>query len=108
MSFLLHIVVCKPKIDSNSALTRLVFFHRFVDEEEIVISLKKHDKELVWPGLLENWETLTEGVSGLLKGVPVYIVGESSDINWAVAKKLAEGLEYILHALFYVLPCCCL
>lgn len=67
----------------------------FVDEEEIVISLKKLNKELAWPGLLENWEALTEGVSHLLKGVPVYIVGESSDINWAVARQLAEGLEYV-------------
>lgn len=67
----------------------------FVDEEEIIVSLKKFDKEIAWPGLVENWETLTKGVSSLLKGVPVYLVGESSDINWAVAQKLAEGLHYV-------------
>ncbi|KAI5071681.1 hypothetical protein GOP47_0013932 [Adiantum capillus-veneris] len=67
----------------------------FVDEEEIVISLKKLNKEIVWPGLVEDWGTLTKGVANLLKGIPVYLVGESSDINWAVAQKLAEGLHYV-------------
>ncbi|MCO5594000.1 hypothetical protein L7F22_048019 [Adiantum nelumboides] len=70
----------------------------FVDEEEIVISLKKLDKGIAWPGLVEDWGTLTKGVSNLLKGVPVYLVGESSDINWAVAQKLAEGLQYIFYS----------
>ncbi|MCO5614828.1 hypothetical protein L7F22_069112 [Adiantum nelumboides] len=67
----------------------------FVDEEEIVISLKKLDKGIAWPGLVEDWGTLTKGVASLLKGVPVYLVGESSGINWAVAQKLAEGLRYV-------------
>ena len=73
-----------------------LYMDRFVDEEEIVISLKKLDKELAWPSLVENWESLTEGVSNLLKGVPVYIVGDSSEINWAVTRQLAEGLQYCL------------
>ncbi|KAH7439554.1 hypothetical protein KP509_04G066700 [Ceratopteris richardii] len=67
----------------------------FVDEEEIVISLKKLDKEITWPGLVEDWENLSRGVSKLLKGVPVYLVGESSEINRTVAQKLAEGLQYV-------------
>lgn len=67
----------------------------FVDEEEIVLSLKKADKEIVWPDLFEEWEALKIGVAKLLKGVSVYIVGASTDINWAVAKELAEGLEYV-------------
>ena len=72
------------------------YMDRFVDEEEIVISLKKLNKDLAWPSLVENWESLTEGVSNLLKGVPVYIVGDSSEINWAVTRQLAEGLQYCL------------
>ncbi|KAJ7569327.1 hypothetical protein O6H91_01G073100 [Diphasiastrum complanatum] len=66
----------------------------FVDETEVVFSLKKADKELVWPGLLEDWETLCLGVPKMLKGTSVYIVGHSTDINWAVAQKVANALGY--------------
>ncbi|CAM6094774.1 unnamed protein product [Calypogeia fissa] len=67
----------------------------FVDETEIVISLKKADDELSWPDLIEVWQSLAKGVSTLLKGTSVYVVGESTEINWAVAQELAAGLEYV-------------
>uniref|UniRef100_A0A7I4ADC7 CS domain-containing protein n=3 Tax=Physcomitrium patens TaxID=3218 RepID=A0A7I4ADC7_PHYPA len=67
----------------------------YIDDSEIVLSLKKTDDDVKWPSLEEAWASLTEGVSQLLKGTSVYVVGGSTDINWAVAKELAAGLEYV-------------
>ena len=68
---------------------------RYVDEHEVVLSLKKMDADVQWPALVEAWNSLATGVSQLLKGTSIYVVGSSSDINWAVARELAVGLEYV-------------
>lgn len=75
---------------------------RYIDNEEIVLSLKKMDDDVKWPSLEEVWASLTVGISQLLKGTSVYIVGGSSEINWAVAKELATGLEYVI---LYLIVC---
>jgi hypothetical protein len=67
----------------------------YVDDNEIILSLKKMDTDLKWPALLEGWMSLTTGVSELLKGTSIYVVGASTAINWAVAKELATGLGYV-------------
>jgi hypothetical protein len=77
---------------------------RYVDDNEIVLSLKKMDTDLKWPALLEGWASLTTGVSELMKGTSVYVIGSSITINWAVAKELATGLGYVVfsfHLLVY-------
>lgn len=74
-------------------LFSVVLVPRYIDDSEIVLSLKKTDDDVKWPSLEEAWASLTEGVSQLLKGTSVYVVGGSTDINWAVAKELAAGLE---------------
>ena len=76
---------------------------RYIDDEEIVLSLKKMDNDVKWPSLAEAWSSLTEGVSQLLKGTSVYIVGGSSEINWAIAKELAAGLEYVVLIILAIL-----
>lgn len=68
---------------------------RYIDGGEIVLSLRKMDSDVIWPSLEEEWGSLTVGVSQLLKGTSVYIVGSSSEVNWAIAKELATGLEYV-------------
>ena len=68
--------------------------NRFVDEEQLVINLKKHDADLEWPDLMESWDSLSRGVTKLLKGASIYIVGESTEINDEVASILARGMEY--------------
>lgn len=65
-----------------------------IDENELVLSLKKNDADVKWPDILEAWHSLSIGVSELLKGTSVYLVGDSSEINWAVARELALGLKY--------------
>ncbi|KAH8943012.1 hypothetical protein BDL97_13G026600 [Sphagnum fallax] len=67
----------------------------YVDDNEIILSLKKMDTDLKWPALLEGWMSLTIGVSELLKGTSIYVVGASTAINWAVAKELATGLGHV-------------
>uniref|UniRef100_A0A1D1YY79 Shikimate kinase n=1 Tax=Anthurium amnicola TaxID=1678845 RepID=A0A1D1YY79_9ARAE len=66
----------------------------FIDEEQLVINLKKYDMDLQWPDIMETWESLTSGVMQLLKGTSIYIVGESTEINQKVAGVLAVGLGY--------------
>lgn len=61
------------------------------------------DSDVKWPSLEEGWTSLTVGVSQLLKGTSVYIVGGSSEINWAVAKELATGLEYVIFIMLFIL-----
>jgi hypothetical protein len=41
---------------------------RYIDDDEIVLSLKKMDNDVKWPSLEEAWSSLTVGVSQLLKG----------------------------------------
>jgi hypothetical protein len=66
-----------------------------VDDNEIVLSLKKMDTDLKWPALLEGWASLRTGVSELMKGTSIYVTGSSITINSAVAKELATGLGYV-------------
>jgi hypothetical protein len=75
---------------------------RYVDDNEIVLSLKKMDTDLKWPALLEGWASLRTGVSELMKGTSIYVTGSSITINSAVAKELATGLGYVVYS-FYLL-----
>ncbi|XP_010276824.1 PREDICTED: probable inactive shikimate kinase like 2, chloroplastic isoform X2 [Nelumbo nucifera] len=66
----------------------------YLDEDQLVVNLKKQDPDLKWPDIMESWESLTVGVAQLLKGTSIYIVGESTEINQKIAQKLAVGLGY--------------
>lgn len=60
----------------------------------MVINLKKQDPDLKWPDIMESWESLTVGVSQLLKATSIYLVGDSTEINQKIARELAVGLGY--------------
>jgi hypothetical protein len=77
------------------------FFHsyRFIDEEQLVVNLKKVEQELKWPDIDESWKSLTSGITQLLTGISIHIVGDSTDINELVAKEIAEGIGYVHHCL---------
>uniref|UniRef100_A0A452YR14 CS domain-containing protein n=1 Tax=Aegilops tauschii subsp. strangulata TaxID=200361 RepID=A0A452YR14_AEGTS len=64
----------------------------FIDEDQLVVNLKKVEQELKWPDIDESWKSLTAGITQLLTGISVHIVGDSTDINEAVAKEIAEGI----------------
>ncbi|KAJ0052718.1 hypothetical protein Pint_03504 [Pistacia integerrima] len=66
----------------------------YIDDDELVINLKKQDPELKWPDIVESWESLTAGAMQLLKGTSIYLVGDSAEINEKVARELAVGLGY--------------
>ncbi|CAI9095281.1 OLC1v1031186C1 [Oldenlandia corymbosa var. corymbosa] len=66
----------------------------YLDDDELVVNLKKQDGELYWPDIVESWESLTVGVTQLLKGTSVYLVGESTEINQKISRELAVGLGY--------------
>ncbi|CAI9755328.1 unnamed protein product [Fraxinus pennsylvanica] len=66
----------------------------YIDDDQLVVNLKKQDPELKWPDIMESWESLTAGVAQLLKGTSIYLVGESTDINHKIARELAVGLGY--------------
>lgn len=70
-------------------------FFRYIDEEQLVVNLKKFDTDLTWPDIMESWESLTSGISQLLKGTSIYIIGDSTEINEAVAKEIAIGIRYV-------------
>jgi hypothetical protein len=61
-----------------------------------VVNLKKVEQELKWPDIDESWESLTSGITQLLTGISVHIVGDNTDINEAVAKEIAEGIGCVL------------
>lgn len=65
---------------------------RYIDDDHLVVSLKKKDPELNWPDIAESWESLTVGVMQLLKGTSIYLVGDSTETNQKIAKELAVGL----------------
>ncbi|KAM0024353.1 putative CS domain, HSP20-like chaperone, shikimate kinase/gluconokinase [Helianthus debilis subsp. tardiflorus] len=65
-----------------------------LDEDQLIVNLKKQDPDVKWPDIMETWESLTVGVAQLLKGTSVYLVGESSEINFRVSRELAVGLGY--------------
>lgn len=66
----------------------------YLDDDELVVNLKKQDPDLKWPDIVESWESLTVGVSQLLKATSIYLVGESTEINHKIARELAVGLGY--------------
>ncbi|XP_038892435.1 probable inactive shikimate kinase like 2, chloroplastic [Benincasa hispida] len=66
----------------------------YIDEDQLVINLKKHDPDLKWPDIVESWESLTAGSTQLLKGTSIFLIGDSTDINQKVAHELAVGLGY--------------
>ncbi|XP_031392822.1 probable inactive shikimate kinase like 2, chloroplastic [Punica granatum] len=66
----------------------------YIDDDELVINLKKQDPDLKWPDIMESWQSLTAGAMQLLKGASIYIVGDSTEINQKVGKELAVGLGY--------------
>lgn len=68
--------------------------NRYIDEDQLVINLKKQDPELKWPDIVESWESLTAGSMQLLKGTSIYLVGDSTEVNEKVAHELAVGLGY--------------
>ncbi|KAL5978827.1 hypothetical protein ACLOJK_018722 [Asimina triloba] len=67
-----------------------------IDDDQLVINLKKLDIDLKWPDLMETWESLKEGVLQLLKGTSIYIIGDSTEINHIIAKELAVGLGVMI------------
>uniref|UniRef100_A0A803N5X5 CS domain-containing protein n=1 Tax=Chenopodium quinoa TaxID=63459 RepID=A0A803N5X5_CHEQI len=66
----------------------------YLDEDQLVINLRKQDQELKWPDIMESWESLSTGVFQLLKGTSIYIVGDSTEINQKVAEELGVGLRH--------------
>ncbi|KAG9131602.1 hypothetical protein Leryth_015149 [Lithospermum erythrorhizon] len=66
----------------------------YIDDDQLVINLKKQDPELKWPDIVESWESLSSGLVQLLKGTSVFLVGESTEINEKIARELAVGLGY--------------
>ncbi|KAJ3681664.1 hypothetical protein LUZ60_014237 [Juncus effusus] len=67
----------------------------YIDEEQLVVNLKKVDKEVKWPDIMESWETLTEGILQFINGISIYIIGNSTEINEAVAKEIAAGIGFM-------------
>lgn len=65
-----------------------------LDDDQLVVNLKKQDPDVKWPDITETWESLTVGVLQLLKGTSIYLVGESSEINHKISRELAVGLGY--------------
>lgn len=89
-------MVCVGHLVSCSYLRGRIYLfilrHRFIDEDQLVVNLKKVEQELKWPDIDESWESLTSGITQLLTGISVHIVGDSTHINEAVAKEIAEGI----------------
>lgn len=67
---------------------------RYIDEDQLVINLKKRDTDLKWPDIVETWQSLTTGALQLLQGTSIYITGDSTEVNQKVARELAVGLGY--------------
>ncbi|KAM7251189.1 hypothetical protein ACFE04_023072 [Oxalis oulophora] len=95
------------QVQRNGALSTLIqtncLFERikpaetiwYIDDDQLVISLKKQHPDLKWPDIVESWESLTQGSMQLLKGASIYLVGDSTEINQKVAQELAVGLGYM-------------
>lgn len=80
-----------------------LMLNRYIDEDQLVINLKKHDPDLKWPDIVESWESLTAGSTQLLKGTSIFLIGDSTDINQKVAHELAVGLGYGFFSLSWVI-----
>ena len=81
--------------------------NRYIDEDQLVINLKKQDPDLKWPDIMESWESLSAGSMQLLKGTSIYIVGDSTDVNQKVARELAVALGYFIYIPPIQLHTCC-
>lgn len=83
-------------IDTNSLFEKIKPAETiwYIDDDQLVISLKKQDPNLKWPDIMESWESLSAGSMQLLKGTSIYIVGDSTEINQKVARELAVALGY--------------
>ncbi|KAE8657232.1 putative inactive shikimate kinase like 2 [Hibiscus syriacus] len=81
-------------IDTNSLFEKIKPAETiwYIDDDQLVISLKKQDPDLKWPDIKESWESLSAGSMQLLKGTSIYIVGDSTEINQTVARELAVAL----------------
>lgn len=66
----------------------------YIDDDQLVVNLKKQDPDLKWPDIVESWESLTVGSMQLLQGTSIFIVGDSTEINQTVARELAVGIGY--------------
>lgn len=66
----------------------------YLDDSHLVVNLTKQNPELKWPDIMESWESLTSGVAQLLQGTSIFLVGESTEINYKIARELAVGLGY--------------
>uniref|UniRef100_A0A6P4BFC9 probable inactive shikimate kinase like 2, chloroplastic n=1 Tax=Ziziphus jujuba TaxID=326968 RepID=A0A6P4BFC9_ZIZJJ len=66
----------------------------FIDDDQLVVNLKKQDPDLKWPDIAEAWESLIAGSSQFLKGASIYIIGDSTEINQKVSRELAVGIGY--------------
>ncbi|KAL0913518.1 hypothetical protein M5K25_016984 [Dendrobium thyrsiflorum] len=66
----------------------------YIDEDQLVVNLKKREAELKWPDVMESWESLILAAPQLLKGTSIYVIGQSTEINQEIAKVLAVGIGY--------------
>jgi hypothetical protein len=73
---------------------RIHALNRYIDDDQLVVNLKKQDPDLKWPDIVESWESLTVGSMQLLQGTSIFIVGDSTEINQTVARELAVGIGY--------------
>lgn len=71
-----------------------------------MVNLKKVEQELKWPDIDESWESLTSGITQLLTGISVHIVGDSTEINEAVAKEIAEGIGCVIFVITLLYTIC--
>lgn len=70
----------------------ICILNRFMDDDQLVVNLKKQDPELKWPDIVESWDSLITGSTRLLKGASIYIIGDSTEINQKVGRELAVGI----------------
>ncbi|CAA2979962.1 probable inactive shikimate kinase like 2, chloroplastic [Olea europaea subsp. europaea] len=73
----------------------------YIDDDQLVVNLKKQDPELKWPDIMESWESLIVGVAQLLRGTSIYLARESTEINHKIARELAvasQGCDAVAEA----------
>lgn len=84
----------KPVYRSSLFRQRLHALDRYIDDDQLVVNLKKQDPDLKWPDIVESWDSLTVGSLQLLQGTAIFIVGDSTEINETVAREIAVGIGY--------------
>lgn len=88
---LLPLLVARP-LYSTIHVAETVWY---LEEGEVVVSLKKANADLAWPGLVEEFAAMGTGVGRLLKSCSVNVVGPRTDANWAVAQELARAMGHV-------------